>query len=265
VSAWLWLAGLALLLVLLAALALSSPIEVEAYAAYPAQPPVQVDVRWLYGVVDLEGLGPSAEEEPEAHSGTEPERQPPAEPAQPTPERQPPEPEPGPTPEAETRAGPEPEAEPEPTRDEEEPGRVEQALDQGVEYLETRKDVESKVQRALAVLRTEDLPLAVTRMLRDLVHAVHVERIGVQAGFGFGSPAETGKVFGQLTAAFAWTHATDKIHVDLQPDFHAVGFEAGADAHVHARTWKLLRPLIVFALAPPVWQAIRNARGGSDG
>jgi hypothetical protein len=266
VSAWLWLAGLALLLVLLAALALSSPIEVEAYAAYPAQPPVQVDVRWLYGVVDLEGLGPSAEEEPEAHPGTEPERHPPAEPAQPTPERQaPPERQPEPTPEAETRAGPEPEAEPEPTRDEEEPGRVEQALDQGVEYLETRKDVESKVQRALAVLRTEDLPLAVTRMLRDLVHAVHVERIGVQAGFGFGSPAQTGKVFGQLTAAFAWTHATDKIHVDLQPDFHAVGFEAGADAHVHARTWKLLRPLIVFALSPPVWQAIGNARGGSDG
>ncbi|PSG97544.1 hypothetical protein BRD56_04930 [Thermoplasmatales archaeon SW_10_69_26] len=262
-SAWLWLAGLALLLVLLAALALSSPIEVEAYAAYPAQPPVQVDVRWLYGVVNLEGLGPSAEEEPEAHP--EPEPKPPAESAQPAPERQaPPEPEPGPAPEAETR----PEAEergPEPGPEDEDESRLESALDQGVEYLETRKDVESKVQRALAVLRTEDLPLAVTRMLRDLVHAVHVERIGVQAGFGFGSPAQTGKVFGQLTAAFAWTHATDKIHVDLQPDFHAVGFEAGADAHVHARTWKLLRPLIVFALAPPVWQAIRNARGGSDG
>lgn len=241
-SAWLWLAGLALLLVALLAVALRSPIEVEAYAAYPAQSPVQVDIRWLYGLVDLEAVGPSPDEEP-----TE----------------APPEPETDHDVEVEPETEPRPE--PPKTEDEAESGRLEGALDQGVEYLETRKDAKEKVRMALAVLRTDDLPLAVTRMLRDLVAAVQVERIGVQAGFGFGSPAETGKVFGQLKAAFAWTHATDKIHVDLQPDFHAIGFEAGADAHVHARTWELLRPLIVFTLAPPVWQAVRNARGARDG
>lgn len=230
-SAWLWLAALAVLLVALLAVVLTSPIELKAYAAYPAQPPVQLDVRWLHGLLALEGFQPGGGDEEEAEPEAELE-----------PEREPVEPEdPG-----------EPEAE--------DMGRVEGALDSGVRYLETRSEVETKVKMALAVLRTEDLPLAVTRLLRDLVRAVHVDRVGIQAGFGFGSPAETGKVYGQLKAAFAWTHATDRIHVDVQPDFHAIGFEGGADVQIRARTWDLLRPLIVFALAPATMQAVRNAR-----
>lgn len=238
-SAWLWLAGLAVLLVLLFGLVLSSPIELQVYAAFPAQRPVQVDVRWLYGLIDLEDVAPVGAGDDEE-----------AQPAQPQAEPS--------SPEGPTEPGSEPDGD-------EETSRIEDVLDKGVGYLEMRKDVETKAKMALAVIRTEDLPLAVTRLLRDLVAAVHVERIGIQAGFGFGSPAETGKVFGQLKAAFAWTHATDRIHVDLQPDFHAIGFEAGADAQIEARTWSLLRPLIVFALAPPTWQAVKNARGARDG
>lgn len=240
-SAWLWLAGLVLLLLALLAAALSSPIELKAYAAYPAQPPVQVDVRWLYGLLDLEDVAPVGAGDEEDGDGE-------GEPGEPE-EREP-----------EPR-----QAEPEAEDEADDMGRIEGALDQGVSYLETRKDVETKARVALAVVRTEDLPLAFTRLLRDLVAAVHVDRIGIQVGFGFGSPAETGKVFGQLKAAFAWTYATDRIHVDLQPDFHAMGFEGGADVQIQARTWDLLRPLIVFALAPPTWQAVRNARGARDG
>lgn len=229
-SAWLWLAALAALLVAQLAFALTSPIRLEAYAAYPAQPPVQVDVRWLHGLLDLDlQLGPSGGDEEE------------------------PEPEPVETEPDEAPNG------------EEEGGRLEEGLDAGVKYLEGRSEAERKAKIALAVLRTDDLPVTVTRLLRDLVRAVQLDRIGIQAGFGFGSPAETGKVYGQLKAALAWTHATDEIHVDIQPDFHAMGFEAGADVQLEARTWSLLRPLIVFALAPPTLQAVENARrAGKD-
>lgn len=231
-SAWLWLAALAGLLLALLAFVLTAPIELKAYAAYPAQRPLQLDVRWLHGLLVVEGLrlGGGDGEPEEAPEGAA-------------------EPEPSPTPEPETEGA-----------DADDGGRLEGTLDKGVRYLETRSEAEKKAKVALAAIRTEDLPLAVTRLLRDLVRAVHVDRIGLQLGFGFGSPAETGKVFGQLQAAFAWTHATDRIHVEIQPDFHAIGFEAGADAHIRARTWALLRPLIVFALAPPTLQAVKNAR-----
>lgn len=229
-SAWLWLAALAVFLVALLAVVLTSPIELQAYAAYPAQPPVQLDVRWLHGLVAVEGFQPGGGEETDDEAGTEADLEP-AEPEQ--------------APETET---------------DEDMGRLEGALDTGVGYLETRSELETKAKVALAALRTEDLPLAVTRLLRDLVRAVQVDRVGIQAGFGFGSPAETGKVYGQLKAAFAWTYATERIHVDIQPDFHAIGFEGGADVQIRARTWDLLRPLIVFALAPPTLQAVRNAR-----
>lgn len=226
-SAWLWLAALAVLLVGLLAAALSSPLQLKVFAAYPAQPPVQVDVRWLYGLVDLRGYRPGGDDAEVEHAEG---------------------------------------GEPEPDEEEDDGlGRVEAALDTGVDYLETRSDLERKARVALAVLRTEDFTLVVTRLLRDLVHAVRVERVGLQAGFGFGSPAETGKVFGQLKAAFAWTHATDRIHVDIQPDFHSVGFEGGADVQLEARTWQLLRPLVVFGLAPPTLHAVKNARRAARG
>lgn len=259
-SAWLWLTGTVVLLVGLVAAVLTSPIELAVRARYPTPAPVELDLRWLHGALALEGfeIGGGAEDEAEEVEVPEP-----SEPARPAPEREPPEAEPAPEPEPEPEPTPEPEPEPapEPDREEdEEMGRVEEALDSGVRYLEMRSAAERKVKIGLAVLRTRDLPLAITRMLRDLVRAVHIDRIALHAGFGFGSPAETGKVFGQLKAAFAWTHATERIQVDLDPDFHAVGFEAGAEAEIEARTWDLVRPFIVFALAPPVWNAIGNAR-----
>lgn len=242
VSAWLWLAALALLLAGLLALALASPVRVHAFAVYPAQPPVRVDVRWLYGLVDLEGLGPSGQDEQEVQ------------------------PEPGDT--GPVEAADEKTEEPEQTPDEEarDPlDRVEGVLDTGVTYLETRRDAREIANVALAVLRTEDFLLELTRFLRDLVGAVEVDRIGIKAGFGFGSPAETGKVYGQLQAAFAWTRASQRISVDLQPDFHELGFEGGADVALEARTWDLLRGVIVFALAEPTWEAIGNAREAHHG
>lgn len=239
-SAWLWLAALALLLVGLAALVLASPLQVQLFAAYPARQPVRADVRWLFGLIDLEGLGPSPEDADERVEEPSPEV--PVEAEEPSP--------------------PEDEDEEE---DREPLDRVERALDTGVDYLETRSDVKKKVRMALAVLRTEDFTLAFTRMLRDLVGAVDVDRIGIQAGFGFGSPAETGKIYGQLQAAFAWTHATPGIHVELRPDFHEAGLEAGADVALEARTWDLLRPLVVFALADATWRAVENARGARNG
>lgn len=241
-SAWLWLAALALLLVSLLVFALSSPIEVHVVAAYPARTPVEADVRWLHGLLEIEGLGPSpGDAEAEEEIGAEPD--------------------------AEEAREPERPLEPEEETDEDEGplDRVEAALDTGVGYLETRSKARTRARMALAAFQTEDFTLEVTRMLRDLVGAVDVDRVGIQAGFGFGSPAQTGKVYGQLQAAFAWTHATPGIHVEIHPDFHQPGFEAGGDVALEARTWDLLRPLIVFAFAGPTWRAVKNARSARHG
>lgn len=274
-SAWLWLAALFAGFAAIPLAVLASPIELSLRARFPRKPTVQADVRWLFGLIDVTV---PAEVEPEPEPTPEPGR--PGTTAEPEAERDDEttfeprerptasealerEPEPG-----EPSPPPEPSTEPSEETTEAEPsdvGRTERALDQTVDYMETRRDIEGQVRAGLALIRTDGFLLEITRFLRDLVHAVNVHRIGLKAGFGMGSPAETGRVYGQLTAALAWTHATQKVHVDLDPDFQAESLEAEADAHVEARTWDLIRPFIVLLLAETTWEAISNARGELDG
>lgn len=233
-SAWLWLAGLFVLLTAAFVAALRAPLELRLSARFPGAPILRADIHGLWGLLDVRVR---KGRQPEPAPSPEPDRQVASD-----------------ADDASTRAEPETD----------EPDRVEKVLDSTVGYLETRRDLERKIQAGLALLRTDGFPLEVVRLLRELVRVTDVDRIGLSAGFGLGTPAQTGRVYGQLSAAFAWTHATDRVQVDLDPDFQAEGLEGEADVQLSARTWYLLRPLIVFLLAQPTREAISNARGELD-
>lgn len=240
---WLWLAVVWLILAALPVLALASPIEVALVASYPGQPRLKARVRWLWGLFHLDGLGPTPSPAPGGEAETAGEVDDDVD-----------------EPAADPPAGPKPAG-----REEDEPPEEELAstLDAGIQAVETRREIEQKALMALAALRTRDFPLQIARLLRDLVRSVNVERIGLKAGFGLGSPAKTGRVFGQLQVALAWTRATDRVHVDLDPDFEAQGITGQADLAVRSSAWALICPLVAFLLAPPTIRAVKNARGAT--
>lgn len=219
------LAGLAVLLAAGLLAVLRSPIEVRLSAGYPGPPRLGLDLAWGGGLwrLSLPLAGPDAgeEEPPEAPVG---------------------------------------EAEPEPDTGDEaaSPGPAEAALDRAVDALETRRRARRGARTAVAVIGTEGFPLALVRLLRDLVRAVHVDHVGVRAAFGLGDPARTGQVYGTLQGALAWTHATDGVRVDLEPDFAGEGFRGEARVALEATIGELLAALAVFLLAPPTIRAARN-------
>lgn len=139
-----------------------------------------------------------------------------------------------------------------------EAGDEEAALDRAVDALETRRRARRGARTAVAVIGTEGFPLALVRLLRDLVRAVHVDHVGVRAAFGLGDPARTGQVYGTLQGALAWTHATDGVRVDLEPDFAGEGLTGEARVALEATIGELLAALAVFLLAPPTIRAARN-------
>jgi hypothetical protein len=99
----------------------------------------------------------------------------------------------------------------------------------------TRKLKGRRTARAGAVL---ELPDVVGRMIQT----IHVEELAIDGEFGLDDPADTGRIYGQLTPLIYGT--SGRVH--LQPNFQSACLRGTADAHLRVIPIALLWPLAGF-------------------
>lgn len=95
---------------------------------------------------------------------------------------------------------------------------------------------------------------AAPRLAARLVRAVHIERLRVDAAFGFPDPADTGAAWGAFCALGPFLPA--RASVALHPVFDGPALHGSAEAAVRFRPAGLLGPLIRFAV-----EALRKGAG----
>jgi hypothetical protein len=101
----------------------------------------------------------------------------------------------------------------------------------------------SRRAKALAVLGQEAFRRRAGRLVRDLVRAVHPNRLSLRMRVGLGDPADTGRLWafvGPLVAAAGSLHDAE---VQIEPEF----VEPALEFELHGRL--LVIPLQVLALA----------------
>ncbi|MCP5038209.1 MAG: DUF2953 domain-containing protein [Rhodobacteraceae bacterium] len=95
-------------------------------------------------------------------------------------------------------------------------------------------------------LRPTELARAVPALLGDTLSGIHIDRLRVQAEFGFGDPADTGRIFGQLMP-FTYLPISPAVSFNVKPNFESRCLKANADAALHFIPVRLALPAIRFA------------------
>lgn len=75
--------------------------------------------------------------------------------------------------------------------------------------------------------------------LRRFLARVHVDALDLDLSFGTGDPADTGALYGYLTAA---AHVLPGAALRLRPDFHATGLSGRGEARLHVTPLALVLP-----------------------
>lgn len=121
----------------------------------------------------------------------------------------------------------------------------------------------SGVRRALAMVRSEDFPRRVLRLLRDLLRSVHVRRFDFDLRVGLDDPADTGRLWGLIGPVTALLTLPSPARIVVTPEFAEPLLHL--DAHAEARIVPagLLAVLIVFLLSPPTLRALCAAVRGT--
>jgi hypothetical protein len=94
------------------------------------------------------------------------------------------------------------------------------------------------------------------RLLQRLAHAVHWRTLRLHVLFGLDDPADTGclwGVLGPLSTALFPAHAD----VVIQPTFEGPVFAFQGTAEVRVVPLRIARVLLLFALSPATWRALR--------
>mgnify|MGYP002713027238 CR=1 FL=1 len=96
------------------------------------------------------------------------------------------------------------------------------------------------------------------RLLQQLAHAVHWRTLRLHVLFGLDDPADTGclwGVLGPLSTGLLPAHAD----VVIRPTFEGPVFAFQGTAEVRIVPLRIARVLLVFALSPATWRALRPA------
>ncbi len=95
-------------------------------------------------------------------------------------------------------------------------------------------------------------------LLKRLVRGLGFRRADIDVLFGTGDPADTGQLLGLVAIIQGITRLPGRYHAD----FDRVTLVARASLTGKTNLWRLLYPLGVFILQPPVWKLISDARKG---
>jgi len=110
--------------------------------------------------------------------------------------------------------------------------------------------------RALSAIFTPDLLPAVARYVRRMSAAIEL-RLHARAEVGLGDPADTGELFGILSALTA--PLPKSIRLDLIPSFVEEGLTGEARGSIRFSPLRLLAETLRFALSGPPLRAVVRA------
>ena len=110
-----------------------------------------------------------------------------------------------------------------------------------------KRAARSRRQRQRQKQRSARAASAAPRLIAQLLRAIHLERLTIDADFGLADPAETGQLFG-LAAAFK--HAVrprPPMSIDLRPDFTGPRLSGVFEAQLRFTPAAFIPPGIRFA------------------
>ena len=111
---------------------------------------------------------------------------------------------------------------------------------------------------AVALLRTRGLLERIVRLALALLRRVKLERLQLDAMFGFENPAETGFVYGCLSPVLVMADLQG-LNVRCRPMFLESGLRGALRATIRVRPLVLVGPMVAFLVSPPVVRAARAA------
>jgi len=117
-----------------------------------------------------------------------------------------------------------------------------------------------RARNALAALRPAGFRGRVYRLVRDVVRAVHVQRLRLRVRLGLGDPADTGRLWalmGPLEALARMGNA----EIRIEPDFLDPVLEFQVDGRVRIVPLRFVALAGAFLLSPPTIRAWRTLRG----
>ena len=133
------------------------------------------------------------------------------------------------------------------------PGRA------GARPADTPKKQRARGRRvAVALLRTRGLLERIVRLALALLRRVKLERLQLDAMFGFENPAETGFVYGCLSPVLVMADLQG-LNVRCRPMFLESGLRGALRATIRVRPLLMVAPMVAFLVSPPVVRAARAA------
>ena len=96
---------------------------------------------------------------------------------------------------------------------------------------------------------------ATLRLLAELFRTVHCDRLSIDADVGLLDPADTGQLFGMITAAAHAMPSTQKVSIIIRPDFAEPRASGRLDAELSFVPLSLIPPSIRF-----VWRMVGSRR-----
>jgi hypothetical protein len=121
-----------------------------------------------------------------------------------------------------------------------------------------KKSRARKGRVAVAVLRTRGLLQGVVRLALALLRRVKVERIQLDALFGFENPADTGFVYGCLSPVLVIADVRG-LNIRCRPMFLEAGVRGAFRATIQVRPLSIVGPMIAFLVSPAVFRAVHMA------
>ena len=114
------------------------------------------------------------------------------------------------------------------------------------------------LRMGLAVLRTHGLFHQVGRLVTRLLRQLKLQRLHLQADFGFDDPSDTGMVYGMLSPLLVMADVRG-FDVHCRPMFLEAGVKGVLGATVQVRPLSVAATVLAFCVSPPVFRAAASA------
>lgn len=112
----------------------------------------------------------------------------------------------------------------------------------------------------VAVIGQTQFRRRVYRFLKDLVRALHLQRLRLLMRWGLGDPADTGRLWALIGPLSAMVQNVRSAEVCIEPEFMDAVLEVQADGQLRLIPLQLLVVVFAFVLSPPSIRAWRTLR-----
>lgn len=112
----------------------------------------------------------------------------------------------------------------------------------------------------VAVIRQAQFRRRVYRFFKDLVRALHLQRLRLLMRLGLGDPAETGRLWALMGPLSAMAQNVRSAEVCIEPEFMDSVLEVQADGQLRLIPLQLLLVVFAFVLSPTSIRAWRTLR-----